>query len=164
MAMSSDVRVDAVREAFSATPGRADQEQGGEVIFIASLPRSGSTLTDRFSPRIRKWKAPLNCRTCCRSSWTKSDACNSRFHNGGRAHSRAMACARAALSGAHRALAESGAHDYRQMPGNWLYVGAIMAMLPQARIIIARRDRLKPVSAATVIRSSNQDFTHDLLI
>jgi hypothetical protein len=47
------------------------------------------------------------------------------------------------------------------MPGNWLYVGAILAMLPQARVVICRRDPLETCFGCYRYLFHQHAYTHD---
>jgi len=48
-----------------------------------------------------------------------------------------------------------------KLPTNWLFVGAIRAMLPQARIVIVRRDPLENCLACWRFLFNHHAYTHD---
>ncbi|HET6546677.1 MAG TPA: sulfotransferase [Rhodanobacteraceae bacterium] len=64
--------------------------------------------------------------------------------------------------------ARGGAHDARhftdKLPGNWLYLGPIRAMLPGARIVVCRRDPLETCWSCFRHRfaEGRQAFAYDL--
>jgi hypothetical protein len=47
------------------------------------------------------------------------------------------------------------------MPGNWLYIGAILAMFPGARVIACRRDPLETCFACYRQMLEGNEYTHD---
>jgi hypothetical protein len=48
-----------------------------------------------------------------------------------------------------------------KMPANWMYVGAILAMLPQARVVICRRDPLETCLGCYRYIFTQHPYTHD---
>jgi hypothetical protein len=48
-----------------------------------------------------------------------------------------------------------------KMPANWMYIGAILAMLPQARVVICRRDPLETCLACYRYIFAKHPYTHD---
>jgi hypothetical protein len=48
-----------------------------------------------------------------------------------------------------------------KMPGNWLYIGAILAMLPGARVIACQRDPLETCFACYRQMLDGNEYTHD---
>jgi tetratricopeptide (TPR) repeat protein len=137
--------VDAVLSAFTPPPKAAvDQQLGKEVIFIASLPRSGSTLIEQIlashsqidgggelpdlpavlteESRRRQQAFPLWVGAMQPQDWERL----------GRRYLERTAHWR-----------ERRPRFTDKLPYNWYYVGAIRAMLPGARIVIGRRDPLE---------------------
>lgn len=132
------------RSIFEKGVTRANRDQGAEVIFIVGMPRSGSTLieqilashsqvqgtvelpdalqvitdeSDRLQQPFPDWVPALNA-----DEWT---ALGERYLNLTRRWRRERPrCTDKAL-------------------GNWLYMGALLAMLPSARVIVIRRDPLE---------------------
>ena len=133
-----------IRAAFDPAPAPASGERGGEVIFIASLPRSGSTLIEQIlashpgvegagelpdlplviaeESRRRQQPFPQWVPLLQPADWQRLG---------------------------ERYL-ERTAHWLRgrprftdKLPNNWYFLGAIRAMLPGARIVLVRRDPLE---------------------
>jgi hypothetical protein len=48
-----------------------------------------------------------------------------------------------------------------KMPANWMYVGAILAMLPRARVVICRRDPLETCLGCYRYIFTQHAYTHD---
>jgi hypothetical protein len=48
-----------------------------------------------------------------------------------------------------------------KMPGNWMYVGAILSMLPNARVVIARRDPLETCLGCYRYMFRRHPYTHE---
>ena len=133
-----------IREAFDPPPAPAAEALGGEVIFIASLPRSGSTLIEQIlasHPRVegagelpdlplviaeesrrRQQPFPLWVKQLQPGDWRRL---------GERYLERT----------AHWLHERPRFTD--KLPNNWYFLGAIRAMLPAARIILVRRDPLE---------------------
>lgn len=136
--------VDEVRDSFAATATRADNEQGGEVVFIVGLPRSGTTLIEHVlaahpdvegaselpylqriidaESQMRRLPFPQWVPLANASDWTR------------------MGQQYLKLSARWRAR-RPRATD--KLPANWLLAGAAMAMLPGARVVGVQRDPLE---------------------
>lgn len=134
-----------VEAAFAEPHSQApDGELGHEVIFIVSLPRSGSTLTEQIL------------------------AAHSQVEGGSELHDLGAVLGEESARRRERFpdwVARATPQDWQRLgqrylertsrwrtqrprftdklPENWLLVGAIMAMLPGARVIICRRDPLE---------------------
>ena len=133
-----------IRTAFDPVPAPASGKQGSEVIFIASLPRSGSTLIEQIlashpsvegagelpdlplviaeESRRRQQPFPQWASSAQPADWQRLG---------------------------ERYL-ERTSHWLRErprftdkLPNNWYFLGAIRAMLPGARIVFVRRDPLE---------------------
>jgi tetratricopeptide (TPR) repeat protein len=137
-------RVADVREAFEDKSVAQATSQGREVVFIVGLPRSGSTLIEQVvaahpmvegaselpylgqvihtESRRRGRAFPLWVSQASQEDWTRL----------GQDYLRLSARWRL-----HKPIATD------KLPDNWLYAGAIRAMLPDARIIDCRRDPLE---------------------
>ncbi|MFZ0869159.1 MAG: sulfotransferase, partial [Rhodanobacter sp.] len=136
--------ISAVNQAFEPAPVPAAEALGDEVIFIVSLPRSGSTLVEQIlashssvegagelpdlplvlaeESRRRGKPFPQWVGAMQPEDWERLG----------------------------RRYLERTAHWRQQrpvfidkLPNNWMYIGAIRAMLPAARIICCRRDPLE---------------------
>ncbi len=136
--------VEATLAAFGPPPVPAPGALGNEAIFIVSLPRSGSSLIEQvlashsqvdgagelpdlplvLTEESRRRNQPL-------AHWAPAIGPDDWERLGRRYLERT----------AH--WRERRPRFTDKLPGNWLYVGAIRAMLPGARIVIARRDPLE---------------------
>ena len=137
-------RVQSIRAAFLDGPVARGADQGREVVFIVGLPRSGSTLVEQvlaahsqvegaselpYLPQVIESESrrrgrpfPAWATQASADDWTRL----------GQEYLRLSARWRL-----QRPLATD------KLPDNWMYAGAIRAMLPQARIIECRRDPLE---------------------
>lgn len=144
-ASANTAHIDAILAMFTPPPsGAVDPHLGQEAIFIVSMPRSGSTLTEQVLashsqvdgggevsdlPSVlveesqRRGKSfPDFVADLAPEDWARM---------GRRYLERTVGWRR------------KGARFTDKMPSNWHYVGAIRAMLPGARIIVVRRDALE---------------------
>jgi tetratricopeptide (TPR) repeat protein len=138
-------RLDGMLGAFDALDTRAPSDaQGAEVIFIVSLPRSGSTLVEQIlaaHPEVegaselgdlgaviqeesqrRRRGFPAWIADATADDWTR--------------------LGRRYLERTERWRAQRP-RCTDKMPNNWLYLGAALAMLPGARVVDCRRDPLE---------------------
>jgi tetratricopeptide (TPR) repeat protein len=152
--------IDAVNQAFTPPPAGAPEALGDEVIFIVSLPRSGSTLVEQIlashssvegagelpdlpmvlaeESRRRRKPFPQWVGEMQPADWERLGT---------------------------RYL-ERTAH-WRQrrpvfidkLPNNWMYIGAIRAMLPAARIVCCRRDPLENCFSCYRQHLANNDYS-----
>lgn len=133
-----------IQNAFVPMPMGASGSLGSEVIFIVSLPRSGSTLVEQILashpsvegagelpdlPQVlaeesRRRGSPF-------PTWVR-DMRSSGWEDLGRRYLRRTARWRATRP-----------FFTDKLPNNWLYIDAIRTMLPGARIVICRRDPLE---------------------
>ncbi|MEO6688118.1 MAG: sulfotransferase, partial [Dokdonella sp.] len=133
-----------IRSAFSLAPRPSSESFGREVIFIVSLPRSGSTLIEQIlashpsvegagelpdlplvigeESRRRQQAFPLWVRAMTPDDWQRL----------GRRYLERTA---------HWTQRRSVFTD--KLPNNWYYIDAVRAMLPGARIVAVRRDPLE---------------------
>ncbi|HEX7370071.1 MAG TPA: sulfotransferase [Rhodanobacteraceae bacterium] len=135
-------RVDAVLSAFAAPIAVAgDPQLGHAVIFVASLPRSGSTLVEQIlashpqvegANEIKDVKVVVDAETARRHSafplWVP-DASAADWQRLGEQY-----LARTSRWRAHRPRMT----DKNLL--NWLTAGTLLSMLPGSRVIIVRRD------------------------
>lgn len=137
--------VDKIASAFAeSAPPPLDAQLGHEVIFVVSLPRSGSTLTEQIlaahsqvegASELSDLPAVIEEESRRRGrpfpDWV-CEASADDWHGLGRAY-----LERTARWRQHRPrFTDKGLF-------NWSYVGAAMAMLPGARVVICRRDSLE---------------------
>ena len=137
-------QIDRILAAFDPPPTGADAALGSEVIFVASLPRSGSTLIEQIlashsqvegagelpdlplvlteESRRRGQPLPLWIGDATPDDWQRLGL-------------------RYLQRTSHWRERKPRFTD--KLPGNWPYIGAIRAMLPGARVVIARRDPLE---------------------
>jgi len=136
--------VDGVLAAFTPPPTGADAALGRETIFIASLPRSGSTLIEQIlashsqvdgAGELPDLPAVLTEESRRRGipfpHWVPAMQPADWQRLGERYLART----------AHWREHQPRFTD--KLPYNWFYLGAIRAMLPGAHIVIARRDPLE---------------------
>jgi tetratricopeptide (TPR) repeat protein len=152
--------IDRMLAAFTPPPSGANANIGGEAIFIVSLPRSGSTLIEQVLashsqvggggelsdiPAVLTAEAqrlltsfPDFVRTRTPDDWTRM----------GRRY----------LERTERWRRERPRFTDK-LPGNWMYVGAIAAMLPSAKIVIVRRDPLETCFSCYRQRLAGNEYT-----
>ena len=163
-AATFSAKVDAIRAAFDA-PRASSGTLGQGIVFIVSLPRSGSTLTEQMLSAHRDVEAGDE----------RSDLFDVIAAESAR---RRLAFARWAPQATADDWQRLG-HAYLQrnaqwrtgkpvatdkMPMNWLWLGAAFAMLPGARVIECRRDRLETAWScyAHVFAAGAQEFSYDI--
>lgn len=157
--------VDATIEQFRRPHAQADDPRlGEEIIFIVSLPRSGSTLTEQIlaaHPEVEGaselgdvshvLRAESERRGIDFPFWV-GDATPADWSRLGRDY-----LARTARWRSKRPRSTD------KMPNNWYFVGAIAAMLPGARIVNCRRDPVETCwSCFKQMFSVGNEFTYDL--
>lgn len=152
--------IDAILKAFTPSPAGAAEPLGREAIFIVSMPRSGSTLIEQvlashsqvdgggelsdlplvLSEESRRIGKPFSefARTLTAADWERL---------GKRYLERTARWRR------------DKPRFTDKLPSNWLYVGAIRAMLPGARIVVGRRDRLETCFSCYRQRLANHEYT-----
>ena len=157
--------VDDVLRIFARPSASARAGLGDEVIFIVSLPRSGSSLTEQIlasHPQIdgggeldatttvieaeskrRRQPFPLWVPAATPDDWQRM----------GRHYLELT-----------KRWQRPGMRFTDKLPGNWSRVGLIMAMLPGARVIDCRRDPLESCFSCfrTLFSQANQPFSYNL--
>ena len=134
-----------VRAAFDPPPAAAaDADLGAQAVFIVSLPRSGSTLIEQIlashpdvegagelpdlplviTEECRRRQAPL-------AQWARAATAEDWRRLGRRYLERTARWTR------------ERPRFVDKLPSNWQYIGAIRALLPAARIVVARREPLE---------------------
>ncbi len=158
-------RIDAIDEAFRVAPARAETgAQGKEVILVVSLPRSGSTLVEQILSAHPEVEGASELPDLPAVIEQESRRRNRPFPEW-----------------AHHADARDWqrlGEDYlrrtrrwrQQRPrftdkglDNWQLVGAAMTMLPEARVVVCRRDPLETCLACfRQLFSSGQAFSYSI--
>lgn len=138
-------RIERMLSLFAAAPARAaDAGLGREIIFVVSLPRSGSTLTEQMlaaHPEVEGASELYDLGTVIQDeSQRRRQGFPDWIH----------AATPQDLSRLGERYLERTARWRAQrprftdkMPNNWLYLGAALAMLPGARVIDCRRDAVE---------------------
>jgi Flp pilus assembly protein TadD len=157
--------VDRVLAAFAQPPVGAPNGQGDEVIFIVSMPRAGSSLTEQIlasHPQIEgggeldDLTAVIMGESARRSmpfpDWV-GVATPQDWQRLGREY----------LDRTRR-WQTPGRRFTDKLPGNWLRAGAALAMLPGARIVDCRRDALESCLSCyrQLFLEGAQAFSYDL--
>jgi len=152
--------IDAILKAFTPPAAGADEPLGHEAIFIASMPRSGSTLTEQV----------LASHSLVDGGGEVADLPSVLMEESKRL-GRPFPDFVPLLSPAdwqrmgHRYLERTATWRGKRprftdkMPSNWHYVGAIRAMLPGARVIMVRRDPLETCLSCYRQRLANSEYT-----
>ena len=153
--------VDAILRAFARPPvGASDSSLGREAIFVASMPRSGSTLTEQVLAAHSQVDGGGEVSDLPSVLMEESQRLGKPFPDfvpdltpqdwerlGRRYLERTMKW-------------RSGRpHFTDKMPSNWHFVGAIRAMLPGAHVIVARRDPLETCLSCYRQRLAHSDYT-----
>jgi tetratricopeptide (TPR) repeat protein len=160
-AAESAQRINAILTAFAPPPTPAPEPLGKQVIFIASMPRSGSTLTEQILASHSQVEGvgelPDMTQVISEESWRRKQMFPQWVG--------AMTPQDWARLG-HRYLERTAHWQQRRphftdkLPGNWRYVGAIRAMLPGARIVICHRDPLETCLGCYRQYLGNNEYAH----
>ncbi|MGH8090521.1 MAG: sulfotransferase [Rudaea sp.] len=157
--------VDAILAAFPhAAPDGGQDSRGHGMIFIASLPRSGSTLTEQI----------LAAHPQVGAGEERTDLFDTIIAENQRRGLPVETWAGLATPDDWRRLGEEyleraqawrggRSHATDKALGNWLWIGALFAMLPGARVIDCRRDPLETAwSCFThLFKIGAHSFSHD---
>ncbi len=137
-------RVAEIRFAFLDAPVASGAAQGHEVVFIVGMPRSGSTLVEQILAAHSQVEgaSELPClpQVIEQESRRRGRPFPAWVGQAGAEDWTRLGQEYLRLSARWR-LQRPIATD--KLPDNWLYVGAIRAMLPQARVIDCRRDPME---------------------
>ncbi len=154
--------VDTILSAFCGDRAESSVRQGKEVIFIVSLPRSGSTLTEQILASHSQVEGAIELPDVGQVIMEESDRVQKSFFDWAHTHS--------AEQWQHlgRRYLERTARWRTRKPrstdksiANWRYVGAILAMLPEAKIVIARREKLENCFGCYRYLLSRHPYVHD---
>jgi tetratricopeptide (TPR) repeat protein len=134
-------QIDAILKAFTPPPAGAPEPLGHDAIFIASMPRSGSTLTEQMLASHSQVDGGGEVADLTSVLMEESKRFNKPFPEFVAALTPGD-WERMGRNYLERISRWRGgrARFTDKMPSNWYYVGAIRAMLPGARIIVVRRD------------------------
>jgi tetratricopeptide (TPR) repeat protein len=137
-------RVAAIDEALGQHGPASDRAQGREVIFLVGLPRSGSTLIEQVlaahpmvegASELPYLQQVLDAESRRRGRPFPAWATEARSDDWTRLGQHYLE-----LSARWRQTRPIATD---KLPGNWIYIGAIRRMLPEARVIHCRRDPLE---------------------
>lgn len=136
--------IDEILEAFDPVPAGAGNAQGKEVIFVVSMPRSGSTLTEQILASHSQVDGGGELPDFLQVVMDESDRAKESFPT----WVSKQTPEKWRMMGA-RYLARTRRFRVRRPRftdkrlDNWLMTGAILASLPEARIVVVRRDPLE---------------------
>jgi len=155
-------RVGDVLEAFAPPPLGTSAAQGEQAIFIVSLPRAGSTLTEQILASHSLVGGGGEFPDLSQVIMDESDRVRAPFPQWARTHNDAQwrELGQRYLARTQRRR-ERRSRSIDKMPGNWLYTGAILAMLPQARVVVVRRDPLENCLGCYRYLFNQHGYTHD---
>ena len=152
-----------ILDAFSPAPAPAQPAQGGEVIFIASLPRSGSTLTEQIFASHSQVEGTSELHDLGQVIMGECERLQQPFTDWARSHTSEQWHALGQKYLARTAQWRRQRPVFTdKMPANWMYVGAILAMLPEARVVICRRDPLETCLGCYRYIFMQHPYTHKL--
>jgi tetratricopeptide (TPR) repeat protein len=149
-------------DAFPALPTAQPDDAGREVIFIVSLPRSGSTLTEQILASHSQVSGTLELPDLPEVLSEASSRYQSAYPEWVPSFSTAdwQALGKKYLERTRRWRRERPRMTDK-LPGNWRYIGAILSMLPNARVVVVRRDPLETCLACYRMLLDRHDYTHD---
>lgn len=159
-AQEASARVDATLAQSTPPPLPANTQRGNEVIFIVSLPRAGSTLTEQI---LASHSQVLGAGELTDLPQIIGDESRRR----GKAYPHWIKdMTPADWERLGNSYLERTAHWRRnrpritdKLPNNWQYASVILSMLPQARIVIVRRDPLENCLAVYRQYLANAEYT-----
>jgi tetratricopeptide (TPR) repeat protein len=154
--------VDSVLSAFASARPESPVKQGKEVIFIVSLPRSGSTLTEQILASHSQVEGAIELPDMGQVMMEESDRLQSSFFDWAptRTPEQWQRLGRQYLERTARWRTRKPRSTDKAI-GNWRYVGAILAMLPEAKIVIARRDKLETCFGCYRYLITRHPYVHD---
>ena len=152
----------AILKAFPGGGAESTVAQGDEVIFIVSLPRSGSTLTEQILASHSLVEGGTELPDLTQVIMDESDRVRQSFLRWGATHTPAQ-WQRLGQEYLKRTARWRSARPKStdKAPSNFQYVGAILAMLPNAKIVVARRDPLETCLGCYRYMVTQHPFAHD---
>jgi tetratricopeptide (TPR) repeat protein len=159
-ASAFSTEISAILDAFTPAPAGASATLGSGVIFIVSLPRSGSTLVEQILASHPEVEGAGELADLPQVLAEES-------RRRGLAFPQWVGAMQAPdWERLGRRYLERTAHWTRRrrmftdkLPNNWYYIGAIRAMLPAARIIVCRRDPLETCLSCYRQHLDNNEYT-----
>jgi len=152
-----------ILDTFATPPRAAEPAQGDPAIFITSMPRSGSTLTEQILASHSQVEGTSELHDLGQVIMDECDRLQQPFTDWARTHTPEQWHALGSKYLARtRRWRERRPRFTDKMPANWMYVGAILAMLPDARVVICRRDPLETCFACYRYMFTQHAYTHDL--
>lgn len=153
--------ITAIHDAFSPPPaGATDRQLGAGAIFIVSMPRAGSTLVEQILASHSRVQGAGELPDIPQILAEESRRRSQPFPQWVGAMQPAdwqRLGERYLQRTAHWRKAKPVVTD--KLPGNWMYIDAIRAMLPGAHIICARRDPLETCFSCYRQRLDNNEYT-----
>lgn len=136
--------------------------QGDEVIFIVSLPRSGSTLIEQILASHSLVQGGAELPDVSQIIINESDRLRQDFLQWGstRTPQQWQKLGEEYLRRTTRWRTQRPKSTDKS-PSNWQYIGAILSMLPSAKIVVARRDPLETCLACYRYLVSRHSYAHD---
>ena len=157
--------IDAVLSAFDEMPHGAKDDQGSNVVFIVSMPRSGSSLTEQILASHPQVDGAGELMELSGVLQEESQRRNIAFPHWATMATPAdwQRLGRDYLRRTKR-WTQRGVLFTDKLPDNWISIGAAMAMLPGARVIDCRRDAVETCFSCyrTLFNEGTQAFTYDI--
>ena len=154
--------IDAILSAFQGPREESPVKQGKEVIFIVSLPRSGSTLTEQILASHSQVEGAIELPDMGQVIMDESDRLQKSFLDWMHTHTgeQWQRLGQQYLKRTARWRTRKPRSTDKSI-GNWRYVGAILAMMPEAKIVIARRDKLETCFGCYRYLTTRHAYVHD---
>lgn len=151
--------------AFDQATAHAEPQLGQGIIFIVGMPRSGSSLIEQVLASHPEVIGGGELGALSEVIQSESKRRHVEFP-AWVANADAADWQRMGEQYLQRTdhLRQAGKYFTDKMPGNWLRVGAALAMLPGARVIECRRDPLETCLSCfrTLFMAGAQEFSYDL--
>lgn len=154
--------IDAIGKAFETAGAASDPALGQEAIFIVGLPRSGSTLVEQILASHPAVEGAGELADLPQTLAEESRRRNRRFPDWVAAM-QADDWQRLGQRYLERTARWRAARPLftDKLPGNWIYLAAIRAMLPGAHIVGCRRDPLETCLACYRQHLHNNEYTRN---